>query len=56
MDYQVMSSRLGLPAGSLVSETDLQECNIEALVESGHLVVVTSKPAKQHKTQTEENL
>jgi hypothetical protein len=46
---------MSLPAGSVVSEADLQECNIEALVESGHLVLVANKPAKTATVQQEEN-
>ena len=53
--YSVKSSRMSLPAGSVVSEADLQECNIEALVESGHLVLVANKPAKTATVQQEEN-
>lgn len=36
MKYQVISNRLGWPAGSTVDSTEI-EANIDALVSAGHL-------------------
>jgi hypothetical protein len=35
--FQVLSHRMGLPAGSVVGADGLAGCNIMALVEGGHL-------------------
>jgi hypothetical protein len=44
MTWQVMSSRLAWNEGETVTVADLAGCNIGALVESGHLVPVPTKP------------
>ena len=44
MTYRVLSSRLSWPAGSSVDAVDLAGCNIEALVQGGHLAPVPDKP------------
>ena len=40
-NYKVLSDRLdGKKQGEIVSENDLAGCNIEALLESGHITVI----------------
>lgn len=41
--YLVASSRLGLPEGATVTDGDLSGCNVDALVDAGHL---TPEPPK----------
>jgi hypothetical protein len=58
MSYRVMSSRIGFEVGSIVGVDDLTGCNIEALVQGGHLEPVSSKrkpeaPAPEPKTTTQ---
>ena len=55
MSYRVLSGRLGFEAGSVVDDDDLAGCNIEALVQGGHLVPVSiarksETPAPEPKT------
>jgi hypothetical protein len=40
MTWQVQSSRLSWPSGTILAAEDLAGCNIEALVQGGHLVLV----------------
>lgn len=46
MTYEVLSDRLRWAAGSTVSASELDGCNIAALIESGHLAPVAAKPSK----------
>ena len=48
MNYIVTSSRLvaGRKTGEIVSGTELDGCNIEALVAAGHLSAQVEKPTK----------
>jgi hypothetical protein len=43
MSYQVTSNRLPFKAGAVVGADDLAGCNIEALVQGGHLVPVSTE-------------
>ena len=45
MMYQVQSDRMARPAGSVLSADDLAGCNIEALIEGGHLAPVAKAQA-----------
>ena len=47
MSWRVLSDRLSWPAGATLSADDLAGCNIVALVESGHLVPVPTKPTSK---------
>lgn len=40
MKYAVMSSRLSWPQGAVLTVGDLVGCNIDALVQGGHLAPV----------------
>ena len=54
MNYKVTSDRLQWDAGQIVTEDDLDGCNIEALLDSGHLAKArNTKPDPE--TTTEEN-
>jgi hypothetical protein len=45
--FKVVSSRLANhPAGSTVSESDLADANVEALLEGGHIAEIGSKVSK----------
>ena len=47
MKYKVLSHRLvGFAEGSTLNEEDLVGCNVGALVEGGHLQVVSSRAVK----------
>lgn len=37
MSFRVMSNRLAWPAGTVLGADDLAGCNIDALVQGGHL-------------------
>ncbi|HEY7821588.1 MAG TPA: hypothetical protein VIG24_02080 [Acidimicrobiia bacterium] len=43
MSWKVMSKRLAWPAGTVLGADDLAGCNIEALVQGGHLAPVAKK-------------
>ena len=45
MTYEVQSKRLTWPKGAVISADDLAGCNIEALVEGGHLAPVSKAQA-----------
>ena len=47
MMWEVVSGRLAWDRGCTVGAGDLAGCNIEALVESGHLVPVPTKPTSK---------
>jgi hypothetical protein len=47
MTYRVLSERMVWPAGSYVGADDLAGCNIDALVQGGHLVPGQPKPKKR---------
>jgi len=45
--YRVAAPLLGVQVGDVITDRDLPGCNIEALVEGGHLIVVTdTQPIK----------
>jgi hypothetical protein len=46
MMWSVMSNRLAWPAGTVLGADDLEGCNIEALVQGGHLAVA-QMPSEQ---------
>jgi hypothetical protein len=53
--YQVTSHRLaGAAFGTVVSDSDLDGANIDALVEGGHLTPV-SKTSKKDEAKAEDN-
>jgi ribosomal protein L12E/L44/L45/RPP1/RPP2 len=52
MTYEVLSERLRWPAGSTVSTSELQGCNIDALIDAGHLALVAAKVSKTEKAAT----
>jgi ribosomal protein L12E/L44/L45/RPP1/RPP2 len=52
MTYQVLSDRLRWAAGSTVSASELDGCNIAALVDAGHLAPVAVKSSKPEKATT----
>lgn len=55
MQFEVVSTRLtGFQPGDVVSEDDLAGCNIEALVNGGHLKIKTAKSHKPANANTEE--
>ncbi len=55
MQFEVVSSRIaGLKPGDVVSEDDLIGCNIEALVNGGHLKIKTAKSHKPTNANFEE--
>lgn len=45
MRYRVMSRRLDWPRGALVTTDDLAGCNIDLLVQAGHLAPHVEPPA-----------
>ena len=47
MTYRVLSSRMPWPAGTVLDMTALAGCNIEALVQGGHLGLVPDQPKKK---------
>ena len=47
MRYEVLTSRLPWPVGSVLDTTVLAGCNIEALVQGGHLGLVPDQPTKK---------
>jgi len=47
MTWTVTSERLGWSAGTQVGADDLAGCNIDALVQGGHLVPVQNKRTPQ---------
>jgi len=51
--YEVKSPLYGASVGSVITADDLKGCNIPALVEGGHLAVVTdtkpTAPIMKHK-------
>jgi hypothetical protein len=47
MRYQVLSSRMPWPAGTVLSTAALSACNIGALVQGGHLGLVPDQPTKK---------
>jgi len=59
MSWRVMSKRLAWPAGTVLSSGDLAGCNIDALVQGGHLAPVQQTAPKQvpvssrHKSKTQ---
>ena len=53
MNYKVTSDRMPWPAGQIVTDDDLEGCNIEALLDGGHLAKArNTKPDPE--THTEE--
>lgn len=46
MRYQVISARMGWPAGTVLGTEALVGCNIRALVQGGHLELVPRQPNK----------
>lgn len=53
MMYQVQSKRLAWPAGTMVSEDDLEGANIAMLVATGHLTPAPT-PKKKSKWEPEQ--
>jgi len=58
MRYEVKSNRLGFDVGAVVGADDLLGCNIDALVQGGHLAPVSTHrqsdaPAPEPKTTKE---
>ena len=52
--YKVTSQRLGIhKEGDLVSKRDLNDANIQALLEGGHLAEIGSKSNKKLDTKDE---
>lgn len=49
MRYKVLSHRLDWPAGTVLTTEDLAGCNIDALVQAGHLTL-SVEPPKTPKT------
>jgi hypothetical protein len=50
--YKVTQSLVGMHAGQVVTAAELAGCNIAALVEGGHLTVVTdSEPVRTRKKE-----
>jgi len=47
MKYQVVTSRMPWSAGTLLDTNALAGCNIEALVQGGHLELVPEQPTKK---------
>jgi hypothetical protein len=47
MMFKVISQRLAWDAGTVLGADDLAGCNIEALVQGGHLVPVQNKRTPQ---------
>ena len=47
MTYRVLSSRMPWPAGTVLDMRALAGCNIEALVQGGHLGLVPDQPKKK---------
>jgi hypothetical protein len=48
MAYRVLSDRFVFPAGSLISDSMLVGCNIEAAIAGGHLErVALDKPSRR---------
>ncbi len=47
MRVQVLSGRMPWPAGTVLDMTALAGCNIEALVQGGHLGLVPDQPTKK---------
>jgi hypothetical protein len=54
MKWQVMSSRLVWPAGTVLTVKELAGCNINALVEGGHLSPVTDRKRTSVRDTAEE--
>jgi hypothetical protein len=55
MKYEVKSNRIGFKVGSVVDANDLAGCNIDALVQGGHLAPASitrnpEPPAPEPKT------
>jgi ribosomal protein L12E/L44/L45/RPP1/RPP2 len=46
MSYSVMSHRLAWPVGTVLSADDLEGCNIDALLQGGHLAAA-EMPSEQ---------
>jgi hypothetical protein len=54
MNYRVTSDRMPWKSGQIVTDDDLEGCNIEALLDGGHLAKArNTKP--EPATDTEEN-
>jgi len=47
MSWTVISSRLRWPEGTRLGKSDLDGCNIEALVQGGHLVPASENYKKR---------
>jgi hypothetical protein len=47
MRFQVITSRMPWPAGTVLGTEALAGCNIEALVQGGHLGLVPDQPTKK---------
>ena len=47
MNYEVLTSRMPWPVGTLLDTNALAGCNIEALVQGGHLELVPDQPKKK---------
>jgi uncharacterized integral membrane protein len=47
MTFEVLSSRMGWPVGTVIGEGVLAGCNIAALVEGGHLMPVPKTTRKR---------
>jgi hypothetical protein len=54
MTWQVMSSRLVWPAGTVLTVKELAGCNIKSLVEGGHLSPVTDRKRTSVRDTAEE--
>lgn len=46
MKYEVLSKRMSWPTGSVLSAEELEGCNIDHLVATGHLAPAASRKKK----------
>ena len=52
MKWTVLSHRMAWDAGTVLTEADLVGCNIDALVQGGHLAPADMKTNKQPSSRT----
>lgn len=51
--YRVAGPLMGMATGDVVTDSDLQGCNIGALVEGGHLIVVPNPKRSKPQEDTD---
>jgi hypothetical protein len=56
MKYRIVGSRsvAGFPPGSVLGHDDLAGCNLQMLLEAGHLAVVPSRAVKATSAEADE--